>query len=122
MKNNFNSFENLVELWDYECLKEEIENNIQNLFNKHGVILFFTKDDEPYGCPEDSRLVFAKLKDEPDEFYKSEAKFPAINLLKAIYGTPEDSIERVFGYSDLPKIKVCDQDAIVKMIMNHESE
>lgn len=102
----------------------EEEKNIQDLMNNHGMILFFKKGQELFGAPEDSRLIFAKLKSGEDEpmmpGFKDEAKFMGINLFKLLFGSPEDSSENLFGSTDIPSIKVCDREEIVKKLMKHK--
>lgn len=118
----FSHFRELMDLWDHNQILLEAEDKINDLFDKHGLILFFKRGKDLYGAPEDSRMVFARLKNphEDDDFIiKDEAKFLAINLLKSMYGDPEESVENMFGFEDLPKIKVCDRDDIIQQLIKH---
>lgn len=119
---NFSEFRQLMDCWDRHCFLTEEENKISNLLDKHGLILFFKKGDDLYGAPEESRIIFAKLKnndeDEPNEMgFRDEARFLGINLLKAMLGNPEESKETSFSYEDIPHINVCDRDDVVKILM-----
>lgn len=121
----FSQFRQLMDKWDAHCILEEQAKSINDLMNRHGMILFFKKGDDLFGSPEESRLVFAKLKsnDEDDPMmpgFRDEAKFLGINLLKSMFGDPEDSVENMFGNQDIPNIHVCDRDDAVNMIMNHK--
>jgi hypothetical protein len=121
----FSAFRGLMDAWDRHCILQEQRDSIGDLLNRHGLILFFKRGEELYGAPEDSRLVFAKLKsgDEDDPLmpgFRDEARFSGINLLKSMFGTPEDSVENLFGLQDLPKIKVCDREEIIDLLMNHK--
>lgn len=130
MQNNiqsvgFSKFRELMDKWDNYCIIQEAEQSIHDLLDKNGLILFFKKDDDIFGAPEDSRLVFAKLKnDDPEDddpmmpAFRDEAKFLGINLLKSMFGSPDDSVQTMFGNNDIPKIKVCDRDEVVKLLMN----
>jgi hypothetical protein len=119
----FSPFRELMDKWDRHQVLEEAEKSIHDLLDRHGMILFFKKGDEIFGAPEESRIVFAKLKtdDEDDPMmpgFRDQARFMATNLLKAMTGGPEDSIENLFGLQDLPNIKVCDREDVVKHLMS----
>ena len=78
---------------------------------------FFKTEDEYYGCPEDSRLIFAKLK-VPDEDYvpswDEDAAFIAFNITR---GIKEDNIpKRLFYKKDIKNIKVVDSSEIEKIL------
>ena len=57
----FSSFRSLMDQWDEHLKLEKIKDIIDG-----NLVLFFSKDDEFFGCPEESRLVFAKIKN-PEE-------------------------------------------------------
>jgi hypothetical protein len=123
----FSKFRELMDKWDRHCVLEEQEKSIHDLMDRHGMILFFKKGDDLFGAPVESRLVFAKLKnDEPEDDdpmmpgFRDEAKFIGINLLKSMFGSPEDSVENMFGNEDIPNIHVCDREEVVNMIMHHK--
>jgi hypothetical protein len=110
-------FRELMDKWDYQLYLHEKEAQIDDLLNKKGLILFFKKDGDIFGAPEEARLTFSKLKN-PDEDtgpnWQDEAKFIAHNLLSSLMGNP---LETMFGFSDLPKIQVIDREAAVKHLM-----
>lgn len=119
----FSEFRSLMDIWDRHCLLEHEEKNIHDLLDKNQMILFFKKDGDLYGAPEESRIVFARLKngdEDEDAGFKDEAQFLGINLLKALIGDPEESTETVFKQKDIPHIQVCDRDHAVKTILNHK--
>jgi hypothetical protein len=121
----FSKFRELMDCWDKHCFFEQQEKSINDLMDRHGMILFFKKDNDLFGSPEDSRLIFAKLKnDEEDDpmqpGFKDEAKFLGINILKAMFGSSEDSVENLFGNNDIPHIHVCDREDVIKTIMSHK--
>ncbi len=103
-----------MDQWNQSILEEEERNDIQHLIDSHGMILFFKKDKDYFGAGEDSRVVFARLKN-PDEDTPSgwadEANFTAENLSKIMRGEPG---QQVFDKSDLSKIKIMDKDKIVE--------
>lgn len=71
-----------------------------------------------FSAPEESRLVFAKLKSHDDddlpEKWKEEAKFIACNLLQSLLG---NHTENLFGLNDLKDINLMDKDNVVDELM-----
>ena len=124
----FSSFRGLMDLWDHHCALQEQEDRLNDILDKHEIILFFNKDKELFGAPEDSRVIFAKLKTDDDDEpmmlnFRQEAQFPAINLFKCLNSNDdESSVQSVFGLKDLPKIKVCDRESAVKQMMKHATK
>ena len=121
----FSKFRDLMDKWDAHCVLEEQEKSIHDLMDRHGMILFFKKGDDLFGAPEDSRVVFAKLKSGDDDDpmapgFRDEARFMGINLLKSMFGGDEESVENLFGLQDIPNIKVCDREDAVHQIMHHK--
>ena len=111
----FLSFRDLMDRWDIHL--ENID-SMNDLLDKHELILFFKKGDDYFGAPEDSRVVFAKLKTDTEDDpmmpgFRQEARFPAFNLIKFLSNDPERSTESVFGIKDLPKISVCTREEAV---------
>jgi hypothetical protein len=104
-----------MDKWDACLVEKEEHDSIMNMLNGHGMILFFKKGDSVFGAPEESRLVFSKLKSgEEDEdmppTWKDEAKFTAFDLVQALLG---QHIENMFGAKDLDDISIIDQDQAV---------
>jgi hypothetical protein len=116
---SFSSFRDLMDRWDIQL--EHID-SMNDLLDKHELILFFKKGDEYFGAPEDSRLIFAKLKTDTEDDpmmpgFRQEARFPAFNLIKFLSNDPEKSTESVFGIKDLPKIGVCTREEAVENML-----
>ena len=111
----FSSFRYLMDLYD-EVLEEEAkENKVRSLLDGH--ILFFKKKAGIFGAPEESRVTFARLKNpEEDDVsgFQDEATFMALNLLDALTGKSSQSL---FGFKDLPDIKVLDRDECEKILL-----
>ena len=115
-------FHDFMARWNYAQALQEQEDRLNNLLDKHGLILFFTKGKDLYGAPEESRVIFAKLKTDDDDDpmmpnFRQEARFPAINLFRSMSGDPEEGVENVFGLKDLPLLKVCDREKAIDMLM-----
>lgn len=117
----FSSFRDLMDMWDVQLAESEIDTRVKELINGRGLIMFFKKNGEIFGSDEDSRVIFAKLKnhkeeeDMPDDWEK-DANFSAHNLAKAVKGEPG---QHIFGEKDLPEINVIDkeeaEDALIKL-------
>jgi hypothetical protein len=96
------------------------KNKIKNLLDNQNLIMFFTKNNKLFGAPEESRIVFAKMKnpegdeDMPDN-WEDEANFMAHDLMNALTG---QTTENIFTAKDLPLIKVLDRNQIEKQLMS----
>jgi len=119
----FSDFRRLMDAWDLGKTILECEERINDILDKHELILFFTKGDDVFGSPEEGRLVFAKLKTDTEDDpmqpgFRQEARFPAFNLFKCM-GDGEAGVESVFGIKDLPDISVIDREKAVEMMRGH---
>ena len=86
--------------------------------NKYTLFFEFKKD--LYASDEDSRLVFAKIKNEDEDLpknWKEDTKFVAVKLFPALKG--QDS-SHLFSHKDLLDIRVVDRDEIIKKIIKHK--
>jgi hypothetical protein len=112
MKNySFKSFE--------ENKNHAKRNKITNILDGQNLIMFFSKDERFFGAPEESRIVFAKMKDpEGDEDmpdnWEDEANFMAFDLMHSLIG---QNTQNIFSAKDLSKIKVLDRDHMEKHLM-----
>jgi hypothetical protein len=111
-----------LDFFSCEESKEEKKNKVRRLVDGENFILFFQKNGEIYGAPEESRVVFAKMKnpdkDTPDGWI-DDANFIAINLMRAMLG---DKITQIFSNKDLKTIKVLDKDSIEDLLMKEPSK
>ena len=108
----FSSFRYLMDIWDQQLHEE----NLKDLLDNSNLIFFFSKKGEIYGAPEQSRLVFAKLKCDPkddDSGWREEANFAAINIKNAING---EQVQKLFTQKDLKSIKVLNKDDVYKKL------
>jgi len=85
---------------------EDKEDKLRNLINANGLILFFQKDESMFGCPENSRIAFARMKSEKDE----EANFSAINL------SSDEPAQHIIQFKDLDNLKVVDMEDVIGKI------
>lgn len=118
-------FRNLLDLWEANCeIEGEIE-KINGLFDKHGITIFFKRGDDFYGAPESGRLVFAKLKskdaDNPISIgLKDQVRVPAINLIKAMFGSEQDNCQVALTADDLENMEVFDRDQTINALVNYK--
>lgn len=111
-----------MDLWDDYLLEEEDANKLRHTLEAQGFVLFFKKGSEYFGASEDSRVVFARMKNPDDEMpdgWEDEASFSAINLNKLVKGEPA---QHVFGKTDLKKIKIVDRDDVVEALKGEIDE
>jgi hypothetical protein len=118
----FSKFRSLMDTWDIYLLESENESIIRNLFEKHELIMFFKKENDYFGCDEDGRIVFAKMKNPDEEMpegWEKEANFTAININKMIKG---DLVEHVFDINSIKKLKVVSIDDVVEKFKNEATD
>lgn len=111
-----------MRIWDRSLSEDEEAEKIRSFADSHGLILFFKKDKEYFGAGEDSRVVFARLKN-PDEDtgdgWADEANFSAINLSKLVKG---EVSQHIFGNADIKKIKIMDRDEVADALKGSGSD
>jgi hypothetical protein len=101
---------------EWLAVDEDAQGRVDALIDNSGHILFFKKDDNIFGATEDSRVIFAKMKNPDDETpdgWADEASFSADNLNKKIRGEPG---QHVFCKEDLKKMEIIDREEAVKSL------
>lgn len=114
----FSKFRLLMDIWDEYLLEQNNENNIKSIIEEKELIMFFRKDNEYYGAGEEGRIIYAKLKNPNEkmpEGWEKEANFTAFNLTKLVEG---QTIQNVFGYKDLKKIKIISEEKLIEKLKN----
>lgn len=109
----------MSKLINFKDFKEDME-EIEKLLDGNQLNLFFKKNNDYFGAPENSRIIFAKLKSNDDDLttdFKDQAKFLAINLINSLIKGQESSTT-MFGLKDVPNICIVDREEIVKKLMN----
>ena len=110
----FSEFRDLMDMADEHAYIEDCRHRVESMIDNGDYVLLFKKDKDYFGGGEDSRVVFAKMKDPNDEDAPSgwdeEASFSADNLLKKLKGEPAQNI---FDKKDLKKIKIVDREEII---------
>jgi hypothetical protein len=115
-------FKATMNVWDASLTEEEEADKLRHFADAHGLVLFFKKGKEYFGAGEDSRMVFARLKNPDDEVadgWIEEANFSAINLNKLVNG---EVCQHIFSKDDLDKIKVIDQEEAITSIKKSKSD
>lgn len=87
----------------------DFESKITDFLDNNQIIFFFKYDNDYYGASEDSRLVFAGIK---DGTFPQDSEFIGIKLQKNM----EDPKEKRFSKKDLKSIKVLDEKEALKGI------
>lgn len=104
-------------IWLEKNEAETKNQRIKNIIDGQGLILFFKTKNSLFGAPEQSRLVFAKMKTPDDDMsdgWADEANFAAFDLIKAMAG---ERVENMFGKKDMKSIKIIDpEDAEARLM------
>lgn len=112
-----NSFRQIMDQWD-EAADDMSKDHIKSIIEGGGFIFFFEKGNELFAASESSRVAFATMKHPDKDIPKAwpkEATFTALNLDRALDGTP---IKSVFNYKDLDKIHVKEADEMYDLLMD----
>lgn len=118
----FSKFRSLMDLWDDYLVEEEESNKINSFIDANDMVFFFKKGDSYFGASEDSRVVFARLKnpdDDTPEGWEDEATFTAVNLSKFVKGEPA---QHVFNGRDISNIKVVDREKMVEALNGQKGD
>lgn len=84
-----------------------LESNINDFLNNNQIIFFFKYDNEYYGASEDSRLVFAGIK---DGTFPQDSEFIGIKLKKNM----DNPKEKRFSKKEMKSIKIIDEKDAIK--------
>jgi len=119
---SFCPFRHWIDLWDEATADEEKRAKIKNLIDGQDLMLFFQHKGNVYGAPEESRIVFAKMKhpdEDVDEDWIEDASFTAVNLSRALLG---ERVESVFTSKDLDDIGVMSDEAAEERLLKGDSK
>jgi len=100
---------------------QEKQNKVSSYLDENKYTLFFEYKKDLYAAEEDSRLIFAKIKNEDEDLprnWREDTKFMAVKLFPALKG---QNSSHLFSYKSLPDIHVVDRDKIIKKIIKHKS-
>jgi hypothetical protein len=114
----FSTFRRLIDCWDEALEREEKEKNLHKLVNDQNLIMFFTNGEKLFGAPEESRVIFARMKS-PDilNTLGDDTDFIAFDLAKAITG---ENGETLFNKENLNNIKIIDKEEIENLLLQHK--
>lgn len=114
-------FRELLDTWDNYLALEAEKQAVEDHLDKNQCILFFRRNDDLFGAPEESRLIFAKMKsdDEDTTHWKDEARFIGLNLIQSLLG---QMTQNVFSFKDLPNIQLVDRDHVVDELMKKKGK
>jgi hypothetical protein len=109
---HFSSFRQLMHVWDEAVDRQQI----QDMIDGNNFVFFFKKKNEIFGAPEESRLIFAKIKNPDEEASKEwvkEASFAAVNFNRALQG---EKIKNIFGEKDINDIKIMEKEEAINSL------
>lgn len=93
------------------------DKSIKSLIDSESLICFFKFGKDYFGCPEESRVVLARMKNPSEDnpaVWRKEAGFTAINLSKAVKSG--ERTEQMFEFKDLKNIKITPKDEVIKTL------
>jgi hypothetical protein len=104
-------------LWQEKENKELVKNQVKTLLGSEEFVMFFKKGGSIYACGEESRLVFARIKnpDEDSDEWLKDANFLAVNLTK---GLKENKVQNIFSDKDIKSIKVISEEEAEKILIS----
>lgn len=117
---SFSSFRSLMDIWDENTIienkkKAEKQSKVKSIIDGKNLIMFFKKGDSLFGAPEESRIVYAQMRNPDDDWSMGDdANFNAFDLIQALNG---NSAENVFSMNDLPQIDVITRDEVEDSLM-----
>jgi hypothetical protein len=101
-----------MDIWDDGIKIYETEKKLDELMDEY--IFFFKRGDEIFGAPEESRLVYARMKNPDDDgTWADDADFSGFELKSAMKG---EKVQKLFNKKDLDEIKVLDSDKVREML------
>ena len=104
----YSDFRLLMDQWDEFS---EAEDKINDLFGTNRLVVFFKKDDDFFGAPEESRIMFAKMKNNDDDIshVRDELQFLAMNLARSL----EEPTRVIMNIEDIEDLKVVGRDEVI---------
>ncbi len=113
----FSSFRAVLDKWD-DFVQSEKE---EEILDDDSLCMYFTLNGEVFGSPEESRLIFAKIKDPKDEDKDAlkDAMFSGIDLIKIMGG---ERTERLFSIKDLPNIRIIGKEELAKLLRSNRKK
>lgn len=111
-----NTMRELLDLWD-ESADQMTKDQIKQILDGGDFVLFFKKGNEVFASNEQSRVVFATMKNPDNELPKNwskEANFMAIDLGKALEGY---TVKKIFDKKDLKDIKIIDSEDMYQLLL-----
>lgn len=122
---SFSTFRELMTKWDNIVIKEEKSHNekkdkIKNALDDQNLIMFFKVGDSIFGAPEESRIMFARMKNPTDDLAPdNDANFLGLDLSRILSG---GSAENLFSMNDLPNLQVITRDQAEDHLMKCPDE
>lgn len=106
----------IFSIWEQK-IEESNKAKILKFIKQEDLTFFFKINDDYFAASEDSRLIFAKLKNPDEDYHPSwdeEASFLAFNLSR---GIKEDNIPRnLFYKKDMKQMKIIDVEEVEKLL------
>ena len=89
---------------------------VEAIIDNNDLVLFFKYKDEYFGGTEESRVVFARMKNPTSDnpvAWQKEASFSGLNISKTVKG---EKLEQIFNFKDLKSIKIVSKEEVIKKL------
>ena len=105
----------IINLW-LETEKKEKDrapklDKIKTMLDANNFIFYFKRDNNIYAGPEESRVIFARMKNPEDDTNIEDVNFLAIDLDRALEG---ERAETIMYFKDVPNIKIINRSTAEK--------
>jgi hypothetical protein len=100
---------------------QEKQSKVSSYLDENKYTLFFEYKKDLYASDEDSRVVFAKIKNSDEDLprnWKEDIKFVAVKLMPSLKG---QNSTHLFSHKDLKDIIFVDRDEIIKKIIKDKN-
>ena len=97
-----------------EAITQEKAGNIKAIIDNNDLILFFKFNKDLFGTTEESRVVFARMKNPSTDnstAWRKEAGFTGLNLSKTV--TSGERKEQMFEFKDLKNIQIVEKEEVI---------
>ena len=100
---------------------QEKQTKVSSYLDENKYTLFFEYKKDLYASDEDSRVVFAKIKNSDEDLprnWKEDIKFVAVKLMPSLKG---QNSTHLFSHKDLKDIIFVDRDEVIKKIIKDKN-
>lgn len=102
--------------------EEKADARLQRFIDDQEITMFFKADSSYFGACEGARIIFAQMKNPPEDLpsnWEKTASFHAYNLEKAI---EHEIVEEVFDMKRIKKIQIVDREEMLAKVGSKDAK